>query len=247
MNLRRLAAASRAPPAARGPGGSGRARTGAARSGSPRCLDRRAREPGLRSGTWRCTRSRPSPSSRARSSEDSRAVPCSDRSGAPSSTCSARPSAARQLAFLVARYLAADWVARKAGGRLGRLIAGVEAEGWRFVAFVPPGATVPVQPVELRARAHAHPARPLRSRLARVHGPRRHRVYLARLRRPRGAGRRCRGRAFGLLGLGTLAAIAFLPRVLRRFRRAPAWVEVEDLKRRTRCRRADNRGGCARS
>jgi len=40
------------------------------------------------------------------------------------------------IAFLVARYLAGDWVARKAAGRLKRLIAGVEAEGWRFVAFV---------------------------------------------------------------------------------------------------------------
>jgi uncharacterized membrane protein YdjX (TVP38/TMEM64 family) len=40
------------------------------------------------------------------------------------------------LAFLTARYLAAHWVRPKAGGRLDRLIAGVEAEGWRFVAFV---------------------------------------------------------------------------------------------------------------
>ena len=39
-------------------------------------------------------------------------------------------------AFLVARYVAADWVRRKASGRLDRLITGVEAEGWRFVAFV---------------------------------------------------------------------------------------------------------------
>src|SRR3990167_4678403 len=39
------------------------------------------------------------------------------------------------LAFLVARYLASDWVARKAGGRLKQLIEGVEMEGWRFVAF----------------------------------------------------------------------------------------------------------------
>jgi rhodanese-related sulfurtransferase len=37
---------------------------------------------------------------------------------------------------------------------------------------------------------------------------------------------------YGLLGLGLLAAIAFLPRVLCRFRRAPAWVEVADLQRR---------------
>ena len=48
------------------------------------------------------------------------------------------------LAFLVARYVAGDWVARRAGGLLKRLIDGVDAEGWRFVAFVrlvpPPGA-----------------------------------------------------------------------------------------------------------
>jgi len=40
------------------------------------------------------------------------------------------------LAFLIARYLAADMVANKAGGRIKQLINGVEAEGWRFVAFV---------------------------------------------------------------------------------------------------------------
>lgn len=40
------------------------------------------------------------------------------------------------IAFLIARYLASDWVERKTGGRLARLKHGVEAEGWRFVAFV---------------------------------------------------------------------------------------------------------------
>lgn len=40
------------------------------------------------------------------------------------------------LAFLLARYLAAAWVERKTGGRLAQLKHGVEAEGWRFVAFV---------------------------------------------------------------------------------------------------------------
>lgn len=39
-------------------------------------------------------------------------------------------------AFLCARYLAADWVARKSYGWLKQLISGVEEEGWRFVAFV---------------------------------------------------------------------------------------------------------------
>jgi len=32
-------------------------------------------------------------------------------------------------AFLIARYVAADWIRQKAAGRLDRLITGVEAEG----------------------------------------------------------------------------------------------------------------------
>lgn len=40
------------------------------------------------------------------------------------------------LAFLIARYLAADWVQARNRGLLERLVRGVEAEGWRFVAFV---------------------------------------------------------------------------------------------------------------
>ena len=40
------------------------------------------------------------------------------------------------LAFLIARYIAADWIARKSHGRFKQLIDGVESEGWHFVAFV---------------------------------------------------------------------------------------------------------------
>src|SRR5215468_7723291 len=50
------------------------------------------------------------------------------------------------LAFLVARYVAGDWVGRRAGGLLKRLIDGVDAEGWRFVAFV---RLVPLFPFNL--------------------------------------------------------------------------------------------------
>jgi len=50
------------------------------------------------------------------------------------------------LAFLTARYLARDWVARRAGRRLQQLVAGVEREGWRFVAFV---RLVPLFPYNL--------------------------------------------------------------------------------------------------
>ena len=50
------------------------------------------------------------------------------------------------LSFLVARYLASDWVSQRSGGRLKQLINGVEAEGWRFVAFV---RLVPIFPFNL--------------------------------------------------------------------------------------------------
>jgi len=48
--------------------------------------------------------------------------------------------------FLVARYLASDWVEQKTGGRLKQLKNGVEGEGWRFVAFV---RLVPLFPFNL--------------------------------------------------------------------------------------------------
>lgn len=50
------------------------------------------------------------------------------------------------LAFLVARYLGADWVARRAGPRLQRLNDGVASEGWRFIAMV---RLVPLLPFNL--------------------------------------------------------------------------------------------------
>jgi uncharacterized membrane protein YdjX (TVP38/TMEM64 family) len=50
------------------------------------------------------------------------------------------------LAFMIARYLASDWVAERAGKRLGQLMGGVEEEGWRFVAFV---RLVPLFPFNL--------------------------------------------------------------------------------------------------
>jgi len=50
------------------------------------------------------------------------------------------------LAFVIARYLASDWIAEKTGGRVKQLINGVEGEGWRFVAFV---RLVPLFPFNL--------------------------------------------------------------------------------------------------
>lgn len=48
--------------------------------------------------------------------------------------------------FLIARYIASDWVSQKSGGRLKQLINGVENEGWRFVAFT---RLVPIFPFNL--------------------------------------------------------------------------------------------------
>ena len=50
------------------------------------------------------------------------------------------------LSFLVARYLASDWVEKKTGGKLKQLMNGVESEGWRFVAFT---RLVPLFPFNL--------------------------------------------------------------------------------------------------
>ncbi|HWK96722.1 MAG TPA: TVP38/TMEM64 family protein [Pseudolabrys sp.] len=46
-------------------------------------------------------------------------------------------------AFLLARYVAADWVRRRAGPRVQKVMTSVEEDGWRFVAFV---RLVPVIP-----------------------------------------------------------------------------------------------------
>lgn len=40
------------------------------------------------------------------------------------------------LAFFVARYVARDWVEARAGPRVKGIIQSVEADGWKFVAFV---------------------------------------------------------------------------------------------------------------
>ena len=50
------------------------------------------------------------------------------------------------LAFLIAQYLAADWVERKTSGKLIKLKRGIESEGWRFLAFI---RLVPILPYSL--------------------------------------------------------------------------------------------------
>jgi len=121
-------------------------------------------------------------------------------------------------AFLVARYVAADWVRQKAGARLARLIAGVEAEGWRFVALT---RLVPLVPFNLLNYAlgltRIHVASyALTSLVCMAPGALAY-TWLGYAGREAMAGNDAAIR-YGLAGLGLLAAVAFVPRLLQRFR-----------------------------
>lgn len=50
------------------------------------------------------------------------------------------------IAFVVARYIASDWVRAKGGKYLNKILDGVDNEGWRFIAFV---RLVPLFPFNL--------------------------------------------------------------------------------------------------
>jgi len=122
------------------------------------------------------------------------------------------------LAFLAARHLAGDWVARKSGPRLQRLVAGVEAEGWRFVALV---RLVPLFPFNLLNYALGLTRIPLRAYalttavcMAPAAAAYTYLGYAGRAAAAGGGGAIRKG----LLALGVLAAVALLPRLVRRLR-----------------------------
>jgi uncharacterized membrane protein YdjX (TVP38/TMEM64 family)/rhodanese-related sulfurtransferase len=134
-------------------------------------------------------------------------------------------------AFLVARYLAADWVRRKVGGWLARVIAGVEAEGWRFVAFT---RLVPLFPFNLLNYALGLTGIPLvayvlTSFICMAPGTLAF-TWLGYAGREAIAGNDAAIR-YGLIGLTLLAAVAFLPRLVHRVRseQKPRWIEVNEL------------------
>jgi uncharacterized membrane protein YdjX (TVP38/TMEM64 family)/rhodanese-related sulfurtransferase len=136
------------------------------------------------------------------------------------------------LAFLVARYIAGEWVARKTGGRLKRLIDGVDAEGWRFVAFV---RLVPLFPFNLSNYALGLTRIPLRdygiaTLVCMAPGAVAY-TWLGHAGRGALSGEASSVR-YGLLALGLLAAIAVLPRLMRRLRGSFAWIEASELKHR---------------
>lgn len=134
------------------------------------------------------------------------------------------------LAFLVARYLGADWVARRAGPRLQRLTDGVATEGWRFVAFV---RLVPLFPFNLLNYALgltriSFASYVLASWVFMLPGAFAY-TWLGH------AGREALSGGDGLIrnliiAIALLATIAFVPRFVRKLRAKPL-LEVADLKR----------------
>ena len=122
------------------------------------------------------------------------------------------------LAFLVARYVASDWVAARSGERLGRLMRGVEEEGWRFVAFV---RLVPLFPFNLMNYAFGLTRLRLRdyvlaSFLCMAPGALAY-TYLGYAGREAASGQAGAIRK-ALLALALLAAVALLPRLVRRLK-----------------------------
>jgi len=127
-------------------------------------------------------------------------------------------TAGATIAFLIARYLGADWVAHRAGPRLQRLNNGVTSEGWRFVAFV---RLVPVFPFNLLNYALGLTRIPfvayvLATWVFMLPGAFAY-TWLGY------AGREALGGGDGmirniLIALALLAAVAFLPRFVRKLR-----------------------------
>jgi uncharacterized membrane protein YdjX (TVP38/TMEM64 family)/rhodanese-related sulfurtransferase len=135
------------------------------------------------------------------------------------------------LAFLVARYIASDWVSQKSGGRLKQIMAGVDSEGWRFVAFV---RLVPLFPFNLLNYAlgltrirFTHYL--IASYICMLPGALAY-TYLGFAGREAVAG----GEGLiqkGLLALALLAMVAFLPRLIQKMR-GSSHVTIEQLRER---------------
>jgi uncharacterized membrane protein YdjX (TVP38/TMEM64 family)/rhodanese-related sulfurtransferase len=137
------------------------------------------------------------------------------------------------IAFLLARGIAGAWATRRLGGRLKRLVDGVSAEGWRFVALM---RLVPLFPFNLLNYALgltsiSLSAYVLTSFVCMLPGAIAY-TWLGYAGRSAAAGNMSALR-YGLFGLGVLAMIAFLPRLFRRLRlKEPGWIDAAELQRR---------------
>lgn len=131
------------------------------------------------------------------------------------------------LAFLAARHVAADWVARSSGERLARLRRGIDREGWRFVAFV---RLVPLFPFNLLNYALGLTPIGLlpyaiTTFICMAPGALAY-AWVGHAGAEVIAGGRS-GIQAGLLALGLVAAVAFLPRLVRRIKTDPSRADTD--------------------
>ena len=128
------------------------------------------------------------------------------------------------LAFVIARFIAREEIHERIRSRtsIAKIIDGVEAEGWRFVAFV---RLVPLFPYGVANYAFGLTRIPLThyalaTLICMIPGDLAF-VYMGYAARETLAGNESAWQ-LGLTALAALAALAFLPRLVRRFRRQPA-------------------------
>lgn len=137
------------------------------------------------------------------------------------------------IAFLLARFVAGQWIAAKAGGYLKAAVAGVEAEGWRFVALT---RLVPLVPFNVLNYALGLTRIPLShyvlaSVACMIPGAAAF-AWLGHAGRRAVAGDTAAVH-YGMLGLAAVALIAFLPRLIQRLRnRRAELISAHDLKHR---------------
>ena len=125
------------------------------------------------------------------------------------------------LAFMIARYVAAHWVEQKSAGRLKQLKDGIEKEGWRFVVFV---RLVPLFPFNLINYALGLTKVPLfhfviASYISMLPGAFAY-TYLGYAGREAVTGDPAIIEK-AMLAITLLAVVAFIPRIVRRWREKP--------------------------
>jgi uncharacterized membrane protein YdjX (TVP38/TMEM64 family)/rhodanese-related sulfurtransferase len=133
------------------------------------------------------------------------------------------------ISFLISRFVAADWVAQKTGGRLKQLINGVENEGWRFVAFT---RLVPLFPFNLLNYALGLTKIPfaqysIASYICMFPGALAY-TYLGYIGKEAATG----GEGLiqkAMLALALLAVVAFIPRLVNKYRKVDM-IKVDELK-----------------
>ena len=133
------------------------------------------------------------------------------------------------LSFLIARYLASDWIEKKSSGRIKQLINGVESEGWRFVAFT---RLVPLFPFNILNYALgltkiSFPQYAIATYLFMLPGAIAY-TYLGYIGKEAATG----GEDLiqkAMLALALLAVVGFIPRLVNKLRKVDM-IDIEQLK-----------------